>query len=81
MHLGYVTYDIASRVGFYDATTDQRISDQRVYINFMTAKHEVARWYKIVGPVGLNTLIQHIKDGQDFNHSYAEIEQAAAIRH
>ncbi len=68
---------IASRVGFYNATTDQKISDQGVYINFMTAKHEVTRWYGVVGRPGLNKLIQDVKDGQSFNQSYKNIERAA----
>lgn len=72
-------HDIASRVGFYDATTDQKIGDQRVYINFMTAKHEVARWYRLVGPAGLDTLIQDIKDGKGFDQSYTGIEHTATM--
>jgi len=69
---------IASRIGFYDAATDQRISDERVYINFIVAKHEFTRWYKIVGRRGVNQLMTVVRAGKNFTQAYKEIEDGAA---
>ncbi len=70
---------IASRVGFYDAATDQRVSDERVSINFIVAKHEFARWYKIVGRGGVDQLIKAVRAGESFTHAYKEIEDGGAL--
>ncbi len=70
---------IASRVGFYDAATDQRVSDERVYINFIVAKHEFARWYKIVGRGGVDQLIKAVRAGESFTHAYKEIEDGGTL--
>lgn len=62
-------HTLSTAQGFYSG------SDQQVTINYLTAKHEFACWYHIVGPQGLAQLITALHNGKALQPMYTTIER------
>lgn len=50
------------------------VAGGRRKIVYATAGHEVRRWLRQVGPVGLKALIDRLREGQDFHAAYRDLE-------
>ncbi|MCP4541791.1 MAG: hypothetical protein GY832_32065 [Chloroflexi bacterium] len=46
------------------------------WLGYATAKHEVQRWLDIVGQEGFGTLLQSIRNSDEFQETYDSIEQS-----
>lgn len=53
---------------------DEELNPEGLKVVYAVAGHEVRRWYRNAGPEGLDRLIQMLRQGEDFDETYKEIE-------
>jgi hypothetical protein len=69
------THDGAQAPPLATLTDESAFTGDDYWRSFATAKHELGRWYGIVGPAGLVELIGRIDEGDDFEKTYRDVEQ------